>query len=316
MRVGERDHLPDKPAKPKRAARRDGRKSRLDSLAGWGISLCIHIGAMLVLTQLFWSGGTGTGEGEGREVGIVAAEESGTFGAEQVGQLRIESPQAIETPQADQITPQQIQRVDASATGQAPEAIVALESGGGAASGTSDWAGFAASGGTAGEGGSFFGLVARGKSFVYVVDKSGSMSGAKWRRAQEELMRSVIALGRAQKFYIIFYDTRAAAMPGGKLVPATAGQRQQAFEWAREIRPFGATNPTEAMKQALALRPDTIWLLSDGLFDDAAVEAIGEANPGRRVKIHTIAFFDDKGEPVLRRIADENGGNYQFVKSE
>ena len=56
--------------------------------------------------------------------------------------------------------------------------------------------------------------------------------------------------------------------------------------------------------------PETV---SDGLFDESAADVIRTANPGRRVRIHTIAFYDNEGEAVLRRIAEENRGKYRFV---
>ncbi|HUU43206.1 MAG TPA: hypothetical protein VMX57_05470, partial [Planctomycetota bacterium] len=96
--------------------------------------------------------------------------------------------------------------------------------------------------------------------------------------------------------------------------PASAGNKQKFLTWVEGIFPGGGTDPTGAMEQALAFKPDAIWLMSDGLFDDIAAEFIRDHNPGKRVRIHTIAFYDNAGEPVLRRIAEQNRGNYRFVK--
>jgi len=63
----------------------------------------------------------------------------------------------------------------------------------------------------------------------------------------------------------------------------------------------------------LRFQPDAIWLLSDGLFPPAAADLIRNENPNAHTQIHTIAFYDNQGEPLLRRIAEENRGRYRFV---
>ena len=75
----------------------------------------------------------------------------------------------------------------------------------------------------------------------------------------------------------------------------------------------GGTLPAEAMLKAISLKPDAIWLLSDGIFGEHACDVIGNANRGSRISIHTIAFYDNQGEAQLKRIAGENNGKYRFV---
>ena len=177
-----------------------------------------------------------------------------------------------------------------------------------------DWGSFAASGGGRGGGGaSFFGLEARGKDFVYVVDYSGSMSRDKLVAAKAELIRSLSALRRNMRYYIVFYNHAHLPMPGGKLVKATEQNKRVSFAWVEQVRANGGTDPRKAMRLALSLEPDAIWLLSDGLFARQAADEIRAANPGARVQVHSIGFFSNAGEPVLRRIAEENRGAYRFV---
>ncbi len=177
-----------------------------------------------------------------------------------------------------------------------------------------------ATGDAAGRGGgheglaSFFGQPGHGSRFVFILDKSGSMQGGAFADARFELIRSLRSLRPHESFYVIFYDSDAEPMPAPGLVPATAKNIERYVDWVRTVSTGGGTDPTEALTTALTrLRPDTIWLLSDGSFNVGVTETITRHNPGRRVHINTLAFRNRVGETVLKIIADENKGDYRFV---
>ena len=157
---------------------------------------------------------------------------------------------------------------------------------------------------------SFFGVRAKGKVFVFVVDCSGSMGDdGRLARAKTEIRRAVAAMRWPQKYYVIFYNDRALSMPGG--VPADPDARSQAqlASWLRLVDPEGETDPRDAMAQAVGLRPDAVFLLSDGEFPDGAVESINKKN-ARHVPIHCIDLAGAGGAEGLRAIAKESGGTY------
>jgi hypothetical protein len=157
---------------------------------------------------------------------------------------------------------------------------------------------------------SFFGVRAEGQFFVFVVDCSGSMlDDDRLIRAKQELRRSILALQLPQRFKVIFYNDQALPMPGDLPRPADLSSKNQLNEWLRLIEPDGETDPRPAMSQALALRPDAIFLLSDGAFPDGAVEAIARKNP-RKVPIHCIDLAGGAAGGQLQRIAHESGGRY------
>lgn len=161
------------------------------------------------------------------------------------------------------------------------------------------------------DGASFFGIEARGRFFVYVVDQSGSMvDDDRLTRATIELRRSVGALQSPQRFEVIVYNDVATAMPGGP-IPRPADQRNKDLlrSWLRLIDPDGGTSPRSAILQALALRPDAVFLLSDGDFPDGVVEAIAKANT-RNLPIHCVDMADGLAGDSLKRIASQSGGRY------
>lgn len=173
-----------------------------------------------------------------------------------------------------------------------------------------------------GEGGPgipFFGTHAAGDSFVYVVDMSGSMQGARFRRAIVELNRSIVKLKSEQKFFVIFFNDQAFPMfyprPERGLVAASATMKGKANRWIRSRIPTSVTNAIPALEMALQLKPDAIFFLTDGELPDAAdVQEMLHRRNTERVVIHTIAFENADGEGTLQAIAKDNGGTYRFVK--
>ncbi len=158
---------------------------------------------------------------------------------------------------------------------------------------------------------SFFGIRERGLFFVYVVDSSGSMiDEARLARATIELRRSVLALQAPQRFEVIFYNHESNPMPGGP-TPRTADLQSKnlLISWLRLIEPDGGTDPRAAMRQALGLKPDAVFLLSDGEYPPGTVEEITKFNR-RKVPIHCIDLAPGLAGDHLKRIAAANGGRY------
>lgn len=157
---------------------------------------------------------------------------------------------------------------------------------------------------------SFFGVKAEGQLFIYVVDCSGSMiDGDRLERAKRELRRSVAGLQFPQRFKVIFYNDRAVPMPGALPKPADTASKDQLSRWLHLVVPDGDTDPRSALSLAVALRPDAVFLLSDGAFPEGTVEAIARINPNR-VPIHGIDLAGGAAGDDLKRIAEQSGGRY------
>lgn len=185
----------------------------------------------------------------------------------------------------------------------------------------------------------FFGVQANGDAFVYVVDSSRSMSGRKWQRAVNELCRSIGELEEGQLFYVIFFDMETRPMMGERFpdmsfMDANPENLKRFRNWAENIRLGRETFPKESMQLALFLRPDAIFLLSDGEFHDDTVNYLAEANgvkPATEVledeaktetkesdqqygiEIHTICFESLVGQSLLKQISNDSGGVFRYV---
>jgi hypothetical protein len=182
----------------------------------------------------------------------------------------------------------------------------------------------------------FFGVKAGGRKFVFVVDSSRSMQNGKFDAALEELMYAVSKLSKDQYFYVIFFDWNAERMqfpvdpshpavlkeePEPRAVPATRENIRNLEAWMDTIELELKTDPYEAMKFAVEMLPDAIYLLTDGVFQGRTESYLAASNiiadsldgPKPKVVIHTIGFWSDGGQPVLKRIADKYSGTYRFV---
>jgi hypothetical protein len=170
-----------------------------------------------------------------------------------------------------------------------------------------------------GLGAGFFGSKGTGRSFVYVVDMSGSMHGRRFDRAKSELARSINKLNPEQKFYVFFFNDRTFPLfdpkPAKGLIPANPTNKQRASAWIRKREAESTTNPNFALQQALEMHPDVIFLLTDGELDDpqAARRLIRQYNTSN-VVIHTIAFDNEEAGETLKSIAEDNQGTYRFVR--
>ena len=214
-------------------------------------------------------------------------------------------------PEAQELKPQRFERLSQPASAARPElSIIGIGTGGG-----EDFSkyGLRASGGP---GPSFFGLGQRARGarrIVYVVDRSGSMLTT-FEAVRRELRSSVGDLRRSQRFHVVFFN---AGPPlehqPKKLVPATATQKKQFFEFLDTIRAEGSTDPIPAMQRALAVRPDLIYFLTDGDFDPLLLEKLREWNADQKVRIFTLAYVSEAGRVLLEQIARENDGEFKFI---
>ncbi len=182
--------------------------------------------------------------------------------------------------------------------------------------------------GDTGAGAQFFGLPASGNKFVFVVDCSLSMQDdGRWLEACQELDAAIARLGPQQLFYVILFDGAVHRMFNhderqAALFPATDDNKARFREWLMTARLGFETRPFLSVKNAIDLRPDAVYLLSDGDFKDPTAEYLKRYNlpydhqghPLHQVVVHTIVFHSRDGLDTMRRIARENGGKTLFIR--
>ncbi|WP_164103646.1 vWA domain-containing protein [Candidatus Laterigemmans baculatus] len=177
----------------------------------------------------------------------------------------------------------------------------------------------------------FFGAKGGGNHFVYLVDNSHSMTTVApdgFEVARRELLKSIDALGEEQRFYVIFFGEEVLRMrladpatPEPRSVYATAANKAALRRWVMGTSMQPGRWPEKALEFAFELRPDVIFLLTDGEMSQRAEPLIREHNlvenlfdgPHPRSTIHTIGFYSREGAEQMQTIARVNGGTYHFV---
>ena len=161
----------------------------------------------------------------------------------------------------------------------------------------------------------FFGIRGAGRRFAYVVDCSGSMQGEPLVRAKQELLESINKLPAHVEFRIVFFDDLAYQFPtSGEFSNADQDSREAAENWVTGINSGGGTNVKIGMSSVLSTgkNPDSVFLLTDGQFEDDTPQYLKSINRDK-ARVNTIAFVTNLGEPLLRRIASDNRGDFRFV---
>lgn len=176
-------------------------------------------------------------------------------------------------------------------------------------------------GGGGGFGGAFFGVGGgetglAGKRIVYIVDASGSMQEylirvTRFGRVQRELENSILSLSAEQQFAVILFNKSSRSVSARSLRNATDRVKIRTIGDIWDSQAGGGTNPSGAINRALRLRPDTIYFLTDGVFDASNASAL--LKPREGLTVHTFTLGDASGEAIMRRIAEVNGGTYKFV---
>ena len=173
---------------------------------------------------------------------------------------------------------------------------------------------------------SILGLASESKSFVIVVDMSGSMISY-----TDLMVKSVLEvlepLDDSNEFAIIGYQGNPAPViwsypDDGSLLQGSAANLDGARDFVRSLaRQFAGSTPTHyAVLSALQYPADAIILMSDGEPDNAPgfiIQDIANLNRFEKKEIHTVAIGDytqNRGLVMfLQALARQNGGDFVGV---
>ncbi len=171
---------------------------------------------------------------------------------------------------------------------------------------------------------SFFGTKVDGRRILYVLDNSGGMQGGELEALVDELLRSVESLRPEQEFYVIFYSDMLYPLfyPRAveRFVPANDRYKQRLKGWLDTVEFCMGNVVDEAMEAATMIRPDVVYLLTDGDLDSTRDQRrMGYLldTRGRKFPIHTFGLGtgeNSKPADKLRQVAEANDGTFRAVK--
>lgn len=163
------------------------------------------------------------------------------------------------------------------------------------------------------------------KTVVFVVDRSGSMSGEKLKQAKASLKYMIDSLNDEDTFNIVSYSS-GVEMFRPELEEVTAETRKEARLYVDDIYAGGGTNINQALTDALnhlqdSSRPNYVLFLTDGLptvgvTQETKITAnVKEANQVK-ARIFSFGVGYDVNSRLLDRLSHEQRGTSVFVKPE
>jgi hypothetical protein len=173
---------------------------------------------------------------------------------------------------------------------------------------------------------SILGLATQAKSFVIVVDMSGSMLQYE-KLMIESVLEILKPLNETNQFAIVGYHGNPQPVlwsfpNGNRLVPATEENLELAKSFTQSlVRKFVGSTPTHfALQAALEYPASSVILMSDGEPNSPPgfiIENVTQLNQFRRTEIHTVAIgqYTHNRNLVLfmQTLARLNGGDFVGV---
>ncbi len=190
----------------------------------------------------------------------------------------------------------------------------------------SEAGGAARIGGTGGPGETtFMNIAGIGRTFVYVIDTSSSMSGSRLKIAQSQLKASLRLLQPNQKFGVIFYNEYRERLKLRRhdeptMYFATDVNKALAGHEVDRVTSDRGTEHMPALLEAISLKPDVIYFLTDGDEPELSPAQLAEIRRlAGSLTIHVVKFGDgtlsSRGPTWLERLAHQSNGEYREINT-
>jgi hypothetical protein len=162
-----------------------------------------------------------------------------------------------------------------------------------------------------------------GKMFVYVIDTSSSMTGSRLKVAQGQLKASLRLLQPNQKFAVIFFNEYRERLKLRRnddrpIYFATDVNKELAGHQIDRVTADRGTVPMPAILEAISLKPDVIYFLTDGDESELSPAEMAQVRQlSRNITIHVIKLGDGTLSSLrpswLKRLADQAHGEYREI---
>src|SRR5262245_18641498 len=161
------------------------------------------------------------------------------------------------------------------------------------------------------------------KTVIFVVDRSGSMSGKKIEQAKEALKFVLNNLRQGDTFNIVAYDSNVESFRP-ELQKFDEETRKAALSFVDGIYAGGSTNIDGALSTALSMikddsRPNFVFFLTDGLptageTNEARIAANARQNNKVRTRMINMGVGYDVNSRLLDRLSRDNFGQSGYVR--
>ncbi|HYE63133.1 MAG TPA: hypothetical protein VD997_14155 [Phycisphaerales bacterium] len=296
------------------------------SLSGLLVSIVVHacfliIAAMVVVGGRGGDGTDGSGGGDPGPIEMAVVSE-GELSEIQDAAMGADTPSVPDAAVRDVEVTTNIPDVG-PATGGGAEGlgeIGTLSGGGDISLGGGEGSGL---GGSGGGGANFFGVEAQGSRFAYLVDVSGSMGeplangeGTRIETLRKELARSVNGLLENSQVFVIAFSTGAEPINGrSEWIDASPAGKKKLAPLIVGLQPLGGTNPMPGFEIIYNMkpRPDAIYFMTDGDFNETVVDEVASLNQKLKIPIHCICLGTQAGQENMKAIAKQSKGKFTVI---
>ena len=149
---------------------------------------------------------------------------------------------------------------------------------------------------------------------VYVLDRSASMGpDGSLRRAVQAVKASLEELGTDTRFQIVAYNGGTSVLVAQPVAPSPAA-RDRAADWLAGLIAEGRSGHRAAFHEALSMRPDEVYLLTDADdLEEADVRAIAELlRTPVRISVAVFGGIRPAASTPLERLAERTGGSVRY----
>src|SRR5258705_6460604 len=161
------------------------------------------------------------------------------------------------------------------------------------------------------------------KDVVFVLDTSGSMAGPKLEQAKKALSFCVENLNKEDRFDVLRFATEVEPL-FDRLIDANSDNRSRAKKWIEELKPIGGTAIDDALRKALAARPEkgdrpyVVVFLTDGrptvgVTDENLIRGTVTRNNKENTRIFCFGIGTDVNTHLLDSIAEDTRAFSQYV---
>ncbi|MGB0747821.1 MAG: VIT and vWA domain-containing protein [Magnetospiraceae bacterium] len=154
--------------------------------------------------------------------------------------------------------------------------------------------------------------ITQGRDWVFVLDKSGSMSG-KFATLSEGLSRTLRKLRPEDRFRLVVFDKNAWELTRG-FQPATPGSIDQALRSLSGVQPDHGTNLYEGLQRGLkgldSDRSTGIVLVTDGVANVGVTQTkdFVDLVTGTDARLFTVILGNSANRPLLEPMTRVSGG--------
>jgi len=162
----------------------------------------------------------------------------------------------------------------------------------------------------------FFGQEAVGQRFAFILDRSGSMAGKRWKACTKELVQALRSLPAHAEFFVVLFSNHHVE-PGGQSgwMPAERARVEEVIAWLGTVWPGGGTLPASAFERVFSLPfpPDVIYFLTDGEVFGFNPSICADLRGKAPTIVNTIALENGASSDMLRETAEASGGQFVLV---